>query len=39
VKFPPASTFYSGASERSAAIVIGLSTDETLDNVDFHLPQ
>jgi len=38
VKLPPASQFYPGVSDRSAARIIQLETDEKLDHLDFTIP-
>jgi len=38
VEIPPASLFYPGVANRSAAVVISLATDEKRDDIDFILP-
>jgi hypothetical protein len=38
VQIPPASLFYPGVPNRSSALVIGLATDERLEDLDFVVP-
>ena len=38
VRIPPASMFYPGVANRSSALVIRLTTDEKLKDLDFVVP-